>query len=119
MKGTIKSRKNFEFGDAPAIVLPTMVVKYRPKKSDGAEYAIIANKKTFPTAVERNRAKRLIRAWMNRCDRPDKSDVLFITRRKILETGLTGGVGQMAKAFGIIKKKGRTKTRRRPGPTAI
>ena len=112
MKNTIKSQKNFDFSESETAVMPIMVVKYRPKRHKDAEYGIISNKRTFPTAVARNRARRLIRAWMNRTERPRKFDLLFIARRDILETGLTKGVGQMAKIFGKIKKAGRRRKNR-------
>ena len=104
MQNTIKSRKNFDFEDASVIVLPAIIVKFRPRKTESGQYGLVASKRTFPTAVRRNRARRLIRAWMAKCDRPPKFDVLFIARGKILETTLTQGVGQMAKAFGKIRK---------------
>ena len=115
MKNTIKNRKNFDFEGAATIVMPAFVVKYRPKISALSEYGIVAAKRTFSTAVQRNRAKRLIRAWMDKCERPKKFDVLFIARKDILETGLTRGVGQMAKTMSIVKKAGR---RKKPRPDA-
>ena len=112
MKNTIKSRKNFNFDDAAVIVLPALVVKYRKRLMKVGEYGIIASKRTFATAVRRNRARRLIREWMSHCDRPNRFDILFVARTKILETGLTAGVGQMAKALGKIKKEGKRPKKR-------
>ena len=109
MKNTIKSQKNFDFNNAEAVVMPVMIIKYRPKKLSESEYGIVSSKRTFPTAVERNRARRLIRAWLDKCDRPQKFDILFIARKPILETNLTSGVGQMAKMFGKIKRSAKRK----------
>jgi ribonuclease P protein component len=120
MKNTIKAHKNFNFENAKTIVTPAIIVKYRKKLHDSGEYGLVVSKKVFPLAVQRNRAKRLMREWIRRCGLPPAVDILLIARKSILEIAAKDGAGRIAKA---IKKIRQTNATRRgpatPGPGNI
>jgi ribonuclease P protein component len=100
MKNTIKAHKNFDFEGAGSVAMPSFFLKYRPKKFDHGQYGLIASKRTFPLAVHRNRAKRLLREWIRKSGGlPEHLDFLIIARAEILKTRLAGGSGQMRKAL--------------------
>ena len=64
------------------------VVKVKPAKyADDARYGLIVSKKMFKKAVQRNRAKRLLRDWIAYSEdlMLDKYDYIFISRANILE----------------------------------
>ena len=111
MKNTIKSHKDFDFDGTKSIAMPAFYVKYRPRRFESGEYGLIASKRNFPTAVKRNRAKRLMRAWLGKCKLPSKYDILLIAKSEILETKIEDGVGQMAKAIKKIKSSKTNKKR--------
>jgi ribonuclease P protein component len=102
LKNTIKSRSDFNFDNSISIAEPAFIMKLRPKTHENGRFGIIASKKIFPKAVQRNRAKRLIRAWMNIVKLPVTHDFLFIARSNILETGAPEGVKQLKNALGSI-----------------
>jgi ribonuclease P protein component len=104
MKNTIKAHADFNFEEAEFVRMPAFFMKSRPKKYDSGQYGLVASKRTFPLAVRRTRAKRLLRAWIAKCGLSPDLDFLFIARPKILETKLPDGVTQMKKA---LKKSGK------------
>jgi ribonuclease P protein component len=83
--------------------MPTFIIKYRKKKHEISEHGFVASKKNFPHAVQRNRAKRLLREWTRLCKLPDEIDVILIARSEILSTTLKDGLGQVAAAIKKIK----------------
>jgi len=99
MKNTIRKHKNFDFADIKSSILPAFFMKKRPMRFDAGQYGIVAGKKVFPSAVKRNRAKRLLREWLRGCDMPKGQDVLLVARPEILETSLKSGLEQMKKAL--------------------
>ncbi len=80
-------------------------MKKRPKRFDVGQYGIVAGKKIFPSAVKRNRAKRLLREWIRGCEMPEDQDVLLVARPEILEMPFQSGLGQMKKALKSKSKK--------------
>lgn len=103
MKNTIKLKRNFIFDGDNTVVMPAFVVKYRPKNMETGEYGLIVTKKTFPLAVCRNRARRLVREWLRLVGQPADIDLLFIIRASIIKTDFKDGVGQMKKALQRIR----------------
>ena len=72
-----------------------------------ARYGLIVTKKTFKHAVDRNRAKRLIRDWIafnEHMMRPEW-DYVFIIRRAILDADRTSGRVAMKKALNYLRKQ--------------
>jgi ribonuclease P protein component len=107
MKNTIKNHKDFNFADAPIVLMPAFFIKYRAKKYDRGQYGLVVSKRVFPLAVQRNRAKRLLRAWIAKCGgMPENLDVLIIARPKIMETKLPDGSSQMKRAVKKINRTG-------------
>jgi ribonuclease P protein component len=103
MRNTIKKHTDFAIkDDAPIVVGRYFIVKARPTIfPDDARYGLIASKRTFKLAVDRNRAKRLLRVWIRANEslmRPD-TDYVFIARRLILEATRPTGIKKMAKAL--------------------
>ena len=71
-----------------------------------ARYGLIASKRTFKLAVDRNRAKRLLREWIRHNEKkllPDL-DYVFIARRAILGYERDQGITAMSKALHWIAK---------------
>ena len=99
MKNTIRNHKDFDFSDSKSAILPAFFMKKRQRKFDAAQYGIVAGKKVFPGAVQRNRAKRLLREWIRECKMPADQDILLVARTAILETDLRSGLAQMKKAL--------------------
>ena len=79
----------------------------KTKFPDDARYGLTATKKTFKLAVERNRAKRLLRVWIRENEallKPD-TDYVFIARRPILESDKGSGVAAIKKALKFINNQ--------------
>jgi ribonuclease P protein component len=74
---------------------------------DDARYGLIATKKTFKHAVDRNRAKRLLRDWImfNEKTLRNDADYVFIARRAILDADRTSGRTAMRKALHFLRKQ--------------
>ena len=62
---------------------------YRGSESD-RRLGVIASKRTFRRAVDRNRAKRLIREAfrLHRSELKGRTDLVIVARRRILDVGL-------------------------------
>ena len=68
---------------------------------------MIVTKKTFKHAVDRNRAKRMLRDWIAFTEhmmRPEW-DYVFIIRRAILDADRTSGRVAMKKALNYLRKQ--------------
>lgn len=73
-----------------AFVGKLMVLRlYRGSESD-RRLGVIASKRTFRRAVDRNRAKRLIREAfrLHRSELKGRTDLVIVARRRILDVGL-------------------------------
>ena len=90
----------------PAAVMPLFIARAHATRFPGdARYGLVATKKTFRLATDRNRAKRLLRVWIRETEaalRPDY-DYVFIARRPILDADLATGIATMAKALKKLK----------------
>lgn len=73
---------------------------------DDPQYGLIVTKRLFKLAVDRNRAKRLLRDWIkfNENGMCNDLDYIFIARHSILNTTRTDGRTAMRKALHYIKK---------------
>jgi len=89
----------------PRFVTDFFIARARPTMFETGRYGLVATKKTFKHAVDRNRAKRLLRAWIAECktDMGDKTDFVFIARTAILGATKPDGVAMMRKAVKKIK----------------
>ena len=108
MRDTIKNHKDFLMTDEnPVARSAYFLVRMKPCVKDGdARYGVVATKKTFKFAVQRNRAKRLLRDWVRFNEgllRPDM-DYVFIARRAILDATREDGRGAMSRALKYLKK---------------
>lgn len=108
MRNTIKNHKDFAMAaDAPTEVTRFFIAKARPTIFPGdSRYGLIVTKKTFKLAVDRNRAKRLLRVWIRENEAlmsPDM-DYVFIGRRAILDATLPDGLNTMARALKSLKQ---------------
>ena len=84
------------------------LARAKPAKiQNDARYGIIVTKKTFKHAVDRNRAKRLIRDWIafNEKIMRTEWDYVFIIRRAILDADRTTGRVAMKKALNYLRKQ--------------
>ena len=114
MRDTIKKHSDFLVGpDDPSARSAFFLV--RAKKtifSGGARIGFTATKHTFKLAVDRNRAKRLMRDWAHFCEDlmvPD-FDYIFIARPPILTATRDEGREAMTRALKHILKKYAPKT---------
>lgn len=109
MRNTIKLHKDFlpSAEDLDARCVWFFVRAKKTKTPDDARYGLIVTKKTFRYAVERNRAKRLLRDWIrfNENQMLPEFDYVFIARHPILEAGREDGRTAMKKALNYIKKQ--------------
>ncbi|MCL2338770.1 MAG: ribonuclease P protein component [Proteobacteria bacterium] len=105
MRDTIKKHSDFISGDddvSPKFICEFFIARSRPTKfANDARYGITASKRTFRHAVDRNRAKRLLRVWirMNESALCPDLDYTFIARSNILNARLPDGVAFMKRAL--------------------
>ena len=108
---TIRNHKDFFTSpDDPVYVNRVFIAKSKPAVKKDARYGIIAAKRTFKLAVQRNRAKRLLRDWIRFNEkylRPDM-DYVFIARRDILDATRDDGRAAMARALTYLNKNPKT-----------
>lgn len=108
MRDTIKNHKDFLMTDEdPVAKSAYFFIRMKPCVIDGnARYGLVATKKTFKFAVERNRAKRLLRDWIrfNEKYMCNNKDYVFIARRPILKALRDEGRESMARALLYLKK---------------
>ena len=108
MKGTIKKHSDFLIRDGDMNARCAMFfIRARPTNfPDGGRYGLIVTKRLFKHAVDRNRAKRLLRDWIrfNAQKMHPDLDYIFIARGPILDATRTDGRTAMRKALGYLKK---------------
>ena len=77
------------------------------KWPDAPRYGLIVTKKTFKHAVDRNRAKRMLRDWIEFNEKMlrDDWDYVFVARRDILGATRTDGRVAMKKALNYLRKQ--------------
>lgn len=109
IRDTIKNHADFALGDNdPVAKSPYFLVRAKlAKYPDDARYGLIVTKKTFKHAVDRNRAKRLLRDWIafNENLLQDRWDYIFVARRDILNADRLSGRVAMKKALGFLRKQ--------------
>ena len=103
MRNTIKKHSDFIMPET-CLVAKTVFFIAKANKTkfpNDARFGLIATKKTFPLATQRNRAKRLLRAWLNETEyllNPEK-DYVFIARSSILSADKSTGINSLKKAL--------------------
>ena len=109
IRDTIKNHSDFAMGENdPVAKSAYFLVRAKKAKTQGdARYGLIVTKKTFKHAVDRNRAKRLLRDWIafNEGLMHDDWDYVFIGRRDILNADRTTGRTAMKKALIFLRKQ--------------
>ena len=109
MRDTIKKHSDFLVGpDDPSARSTFFVVRAQNTHfPDGARVGFTATKHTFKLAVDRNRAKRLMRDWARFCEdlMVSEFDYIFIARPPILTATRDEGREAMTKALKHILKK--------------
>lgn len=114
MRDTIKKHSDFHMTeDDPSARSEFFVVRARKTVFPGdARVGFTVTKRTFKLAVERNRAKRLMRDWVRFCDdlMVPEFDYVFIARPSILIATRDMGRIAMTKALRHILKKYAPKT---------
>ena len=109
IRDTIKNHSDFAMGENdPTARCAYFLVRAKPAKfPDNARYGMIVTKKTFKHAVDRNRAKRMMRDWIafnEKMMRPEW-DYVFIIRRAIMNADRTSGRVAMKKALNFLRKQ--------------
>ena len=103
MRNTIKNHKDFAMADDDATArCAYCLIRARHVRFPGdPQYGLVATKRTFKHAVERNRAKRLLRDWIraNLSNMRNDLDYVFIARPAILDATRPQGVEALRKAF--------------------
>jgi ribonuclease P protein component len=109
MRQTIKKHPDFACAENDlTFKCPLFIARARPTKWDGdAKYGLIVTKRTFRHAVDRNRAKRLLRVWirLNLAYMSPEMDYIFIARHDILNASLPDGSGLMKRAIKKLRAK--------------
>jgi ribonuclease P protein component len=109
IRDTIKKHEDFAADDNdPTARCAYFLVRKKPAKIENdARYGLIVTKKTFKHAVDRNRAKRLLRDWIcfNEKMLQHDSDYVFVARRDILGASREEGRVAMKKALHFLKKQ--------------
>lgn len=94
--------------DDPSAVSTFFVVRAKKVKfPEDPRYGLIVSKRMFKFAVQRNRAKRLLRDWIAFADGLlcPEFDYIFIARSAILGASRDEGRAAMTKALNHILKK--------------
>ena len=108
-RDTIKNHADFVAGenDPTARCAYFLIRAKAAKYPDNPKYGLIVTKKTFKHAVDRNRAKRLIRDWIAHNEKMmrDTWDYIFVIRRDILNADRASGREAMRKAMHYLKKQ--------------
>lgn len=114
MRNTIKRHTDFLPGDDDIDARSAwfFVRAKKVKQPDDPRYGLVVTKKTFKLAVQRNRAKRLLRDWLRFNEKSLRKDLdyIFIARRNILNATRDEGREAMKKALHYIKKQKREKS---------
>ena len=115
MRNTIKSHNDFKTDSlCPHATTDLFSIRTKHAKfSDDPRYGLVVSKRNFRLAVQRNRAKRLLRDWIafaaeHMC--PDL-DYVFFAKTDILNTDITREMGRekMLSALQYIKNKNDTR----------
>ena len=104
---TIRNHRDFLTSpDTPVVTNRVFIAKAKPAARKDARYGIIAAKRTFKLAVQRNRAKRVLRAWIayNEDLMLPNMDYIFIARWMVLDFPRDKGRQKMAHAIKKISK---------------
>lgn len=113
MRDTIKSHADFHTtDDDPSAKESFFVVRAKPARfPTNPRVGFVATKHTFKLAVERNRAKRLLRDWVRYHERLmcPEFDYIFIARHMILNATRPAGRVAMENALNHIMCKYRPK----------
>ncbi|MFQ6778059.1 MAG: ribonuclease P protein component [Alphaproteobacteria bacterium] len=108
MRNTIKSYNDFRTEQIePAAKSALFTIRTKNAKfPDDPRYGLVVPKKRFRFAVQRNRAKRLLRDWIafNQDLMIDEFDYIFFARDAILNSDRETGRDAMRKALNYIKK---------------
>ena len=108
-RDTIKNHADFVAGenDPTARCAYFLIRAKAAKYPDNPKYGLIVTKKTFKHAVDRNRAKRLIRDWIAHNEKMmrDTWDYIFVIRRDTLNADRESGREAMRKALHYLKKQ--------------
>ena len=108
MRDTIKKHSDFLMTDEnPTAKSAFFYIRMKPCTMPGVpRYGLTATKKTFKFAVQRNRAKRLLRDWVrfNEDRLRGDMDYVFIARHPILDATRDDGRATMARALTYLKK---------------
>lgn len=108
MRTTIKKHRNFiiEENDLNARCSLFFVRACPIRFQNDPQYGLVVTKKVFKLAVDRNRAKRLLRDWIafNEKYMTEDLDYIFIARKAILKATRTEGRTAIRKALNYIKK---------------
>lgn len=104
---SIRNHKDFLTApENPVCANTYFVAKAKPMAKKDARYGVIAPKHTFKLAVDRNRAKRLLRDWIAYNENlmlPDL-DYIFVARSRILDCSREEGRNEMAHALKKFSK---------------
>ena len=108
IRDTIKKHQDFiTDGTMPSARSAFFLVRVKPTKFPGdARYGVVATKRIFRHAVDRNRAKRLLRDWIAAYETlldPEK-DYIFVARPDILKAQREVGRFAMYKALRFLLK---------------
>ena len=108
MRNTIKNHKDFLMTDDDAVAkCAYCLIRARHIRFPGdPQYGLVATKRTFRHATERNRAKRLLREWLriNTRQMRDDLDYVIIARPAILTATRDEGVLAMNRALHYLKR---------------
>ncbi|MBO5705223.1 MAG: ribonuclease P protein component [Alphaproteobacteria bacterium] len=109
IRNTIKKHTDFLAGDKdPSARCVYFLIRIKAaKNTDDARYGLVVTKKTFKHAVDRNRAKRLLRDWIAFNEKMMRADCdyIFIARRAILDASREDGRVAMKKALHYLRKQ--------------
>ncbi|MDW2995086.1 MAG: ribonuclease P protein component [Alphaproteobacteria bacterium] len=109
IRDTIKKHDDFAMDeDDPIAKSRYFLIRAKVTKFPrDARYGLIVTKKTFKHAVDRNRAKRLLRDWIafNENLMRRDWDYVFIARRAILDATRTEGRTAIKKALDFLRRQ--------------
>ena len=109
IRDTIKKHEDFAAGDNDLTArCAYFLVRCKDAKyPDDARYGLIVTKKTFKHAVDRNRAKRMLRDWIEHNEKmlSPEWDYIFVARRDILTADRLSGRTAMKKALHYLLKQ--------------
>ncbi len=104
---TIRNHKDFlTTPDNPSVSNFYFMVKSKDAVKKDSRYGIIASKRTFKLATQRNRAKRLLRDWIafNEDLMLPNKDYIFIARGAIFDCDRENGRKKMAHLLKKLSK---------------